>query len=158
DSGVVEPANYNSPEQTVISGERQAVEKASEIVKQMGGKVIPLKVSVPSHCSLMKPAADAFRLKLAQTPIKNINTPVVQNYTAIAHTMAPDIRENLYRQIFSPVRWFQSVLYMVEHGVDTFVEIGPKNVLSKLIQQTVPYVRVFNVEKVEDVERVLKAI
>ncbi|RME08037.1 MAG: ACP S-malonyltransferase, partial [Aquificota bacterium] len=64
----------------------------------------------------------------------------------------------LYRQIFSPVRWFQSVLYMVEHGVDTFVEIGPKNILSKLIQQTVPYVRVFNVEKVEDVERVLKAI
>jgi [acyl-carrier-protein] S-malonyltransferase len=158
DSGVVEPANYNSPEQTVISGERQAVEKASEIVKQMGGKVIPLKVSVPSHCSLMKPAADAFRLKLAQTPIRNINIPLVQNYTAIAHTMAPDIRENLYRQIFSPVRWFQSVLYMVEHGVDTFVEIGPKNILSKLIQQTVPYVRVFNVEKVEDVERVLKAI
>ncbi len=156
--GVVEPANYNSPEQTVISGEKTAVEKAGEIAKQMGGKVIPLKVSVPSHCSLMKPAADAFRLKLAQTPIKNINIPIVQNYTAKAHTMAPEIRENLYRQIFSPVRWFQSVLYMVEQGVDTFVEIGPKNVLSKLIQQTVQNVRVFNVEKVEDLEKVLKAI
>ncbi|MEJ7620428.1 MAG: ACP S-malonyltransferase, partial [Aquificaceae bacterium] len=152
--GVVEPANYNSPEQTVISGEKTAVEKAGEIAKQMGGKVIPLKVSVPSHCSLMKPAADAFRLKLAQTPIKNINIPIVQNYTAKAHTMAPEIRENLYRQIFSPVRWFQSVLYMVEQGVDTFVEIGPKNVLSKLIQQTVQNVRVFNVEKVEDLEKV----
>ncbi len=156
--GVVEPANYNSPEQTVISGEKTAVEKAGEIAKQMGGKVIPLKVSVPSHCSLMKPAADAFRLKLAQTPIRNINIPIVQNYTAKAHTMAPEIRENLYRQIFSPVRWFQSVLYMVEQGVDTFVEIGPKNVLSKLIQQTVRNVRVFNVEKVEDLEKVLKAI
>ncbi|QID34127.1 ACP S-malonyltransferase [Pampinifervens florentissimum] len=156
--GVVEPANYNSPEQTVISGEKNAVEKAGEIAKQMGGKVIPLKVSVPSHCSLMKPAADAFRLKLAQTPIKNINIPIVQNYTAKAHTMAPEIRENLYRQIFSPVRWFQSVLYMVEQGVDTFVEIGPKNVLSKLIQQTVRNVRVFNVEKVEDLEKVFKAI
>ncbi len=156
--GVVEPANYNSPEQTVISGEKTAVEKAGEIAKHMGGKVIPLKVSVPSHCSLMKPAADAFRLKLAQTPIKNINIPIVQNYTAKAHTMAPEIRENLYRQIFSPVRWFQSVLYMVEQGVDTFVEIGPKNVLSKLIQQTVQNVRVFNVEKVEDLEKVLKAI
>ncbi len=156
--GVVEPANYNSPEQTVISGEKTAVEKAGEIAKQMGGKVIPLKVSVPSHCSLMKPAADAFRLKLAQTPIKNINIPIVQNYTAKAHTMAPEIRENLYRQIFSPVRWFQSVLYMVEQGVDTFVEIGPKSVLSKLIQQTVQNVRVFNVEKVEDLEKVLKAI
>ena len=156
--GVVEPANYNSPEQTVISGEKTAVEKAGEIAKHMGGKVIPLKVSVPSHCSLMKHAADAFRLKLAQTPIKNINIPIVQNYTAKAHTMAPEIRENLYRQIFSPVRWFQSVLYMVEQGVDTFVEIGPKNVLSKLIQQTVQNVRVFNVEKVEDLEKVLKAI
>lgn len=158
DVGVVEPANYNSPEQTVISGEKQAVEKAGEIAKSMGAKVVPLKVSVPSHCSLMKPAADAFRLKLAQTPIKNISIPLVQNYTAKAHTMAPEIRENLYRQIFSSVRWFQSVLYMVEQGVDTFVEIGPKNVLSRLIQQTVPHARVFNVEKVEDVEKVLKAI
>jgi|UniRef100_A0A7C2V3G4 [acyl-carrier-protein] S-malonyltransferase len=156
--GVVEPANYNSPEQTVISGEKEAVERASQIAKEMGGKVIPLKVSVPSHCSLMKPAADTFRIKLAQTPIRNLNLPIVQNYTAKAHTMAPEIRENLYRQIFSPVRWYQSVLYMVEQGVDTFIEIGPKNVLSKLIQQTVPQVRVFNVEKVEDIEKVKRAL
>ncbi len=158
EAGIVEPANYNSPEQTVISGEKPAVEKAGQIAKEMGGKVIPLKVSVPSHCSLMKPAADAFRLKLAQTPIKNITLPLVQNYTAREHTMAPEIRENLYRQIFSPVRWYQSVLYMVEGGVDTFVEIGPKNVLSKLVQQTVPHVRVFNVEKVEDLEKVIRAL
>ncbi|HCO38732.1 MAG: ACP S-malonyltransferase [Aquificota bacterium] len=156
--GVVEPANYNSPEQTVISGEREAVERASQIAKEMGGKVIPLKVSVPSHCSLMKPAADTFKLKLAQTPIRNLNLPIVQNYTAKAHTLAPEIRENLYRQIFSPVRWYQSVLYMVEQGVDTFIEIGPKNVLSKLIQQTAPQVRVFNVEKVEDIEKVKRAL
>ncbi|SHK56377.1 ACP S-malonyltransferase [Thermocrinis minervae] len=158
DEGIVEPANYNSPEQTVIAGEKKAVEKASEIAKQMGGKVIPLKVSVPSHCSLMKSAADAFRIKLAQTPIQNVSIPIVQNYTAREHRMAPEIRENLYRQIFSPVRWYQSVLYMVQQGVDTFVEIGPKNVLSKLIQQTVPHVRVLNVEKVEHVEQVLKVL
>ncbi|MFN3947364.1 MAG: ACP S-malonyltransferase, partial [Aquificaceae bacterium] len=154
--GIVEPANYNSPEQTVISGEKNAVERASQIAKEMGGKVIPLKVSVPSHCSLMKPAADAFRLKLAQTPIKNLSMPLVQNYTARAHLMAPEVRENLYRQMFSSVKWYQSVLYMVEEGVDTFVEIGPKNVLSKLIQQTVPHVKVFNVEKLEDLEKVSK--
>ncbi|MFN3599177.1 MAG: ACP S-malonyltransferase [Aquificaceae bacterium] len=154
--GVVEPANYNSPEQTVISGEKDAVEKASQIAKEMGGKVIPLKVSVPSHCSLMKPAADAFRLKLAQTPIKNLNIPLVQNYTAKAHLMAPEVRENLYRQMFSSVKWYQSMLQMVEEGVDTFIEIGPKNVLSKLIQQTAPHVRVFNVEKLEDLEKVSK--
>ena len=156
DLGIVEPANYNSPEQTVISGEREAVEKASQICKEMGGKAIPLKVSVPSHCSLMKDAANAFRLKLAQTPMRNTSIPVVQNFTAREHSLAPEIRENLYMQIFSPVKWYQSVLYMVESlGVDTFVEIGPKNVLTKLIQQTVPHVRVFNVEKVQDMEKVL---
>jgi [acyl-carrier-protein] S-malonyltransferase len=157
--GVVEPANYNSPEQTVISGEKTAVEKAMEICKEMGGKAILLKVSVPSHCSLMKGPADAFRLKLAQTPIKNLSIPLVQNYTAREHTMAYEVRENLYRQLFSPVKWFQSVQYMVEVlGVDTFVEIGPKNVLSRLVQQTVSGVRVFNVEKVEDLEKVRKAL
>ncbi len=156
--GVVEPANYNSPQQTVISGEKSAVDKAGELAKERGARVIPLKVSVPSHCSLMKDAADAFRLKLAQTPIRNISLPLVQNYTAREHTMAHEIRDNLYRQIFSPVKWFQSVEYMVSRGVDTFVEIGPKNVLSKLIQQTVPQVRVFNIEKIEDLEKVKKAL
>lgn len=154
--GIVEPANYNSIEQTVISGEKAAVERASQIAKEMGGKVVPLKVSVPSHCSLMKPAADAFRLKLSQTPIKNLSIPLVQNYTAQAHTMAPEIRENLYKQLFSPVKWYQSVLHMVEQGVDTFIEIGPRNVLSRLVQQTVPHVRIFNVEKVEDLDKLSK--
>ncbi len=158
DAGVVEPANYNSPIQTVISGEKPAVEKASQIAKEMGGRPVPLKVSVPSHCSLMKPAADAFKLKLAQAPIQNIKIPLVQNYTAKEHTMAHEIRNNLYYQMFKPVKWYQSILYMYEKGVDTFVEIGPKNVLSKLIQQTVPEARVFNVEKPEDAEKVLKAI
>ena len=158
DAGIVEPANYNSPVQTVISGEKPAVEKASQIAKEMGGKAIPLKVSVPSHCSLMQSAAAAFKLKLAQAPIQNIKIPLVQNYTAKEHTMAHEIRNNLYYQIFKPVKWYQSVLYMYEKGVDTFIEIGPKNVLSKLIQQTIPEARVFNIEKPQDAEKVLKAI
>ncbi len=156
--GVVEPANYNSPQQTVISGEKEAVERAGELARERGARVVPLKVSVPSHCSLMRDAADAFRIKLAQTPIKNTRIPVVQNYTAREHTMAHEIRENLYRQLFSPVRWFQSVEYMANLEVDTFVEIGPKNVLSRLVQQTVPNVRVFNVEKLEDLEKVRSAL
>ncbi|MFN3813968.1 MAG: ACP S-malonyltransferase [Aquificaceae bacterium] len=154
DEGVVEPANYNSPEQTVISGQKRAVKKALQIAEAMGGRAILLKVSVPSHCSLMRPAADAFRLKLAQTPIKNLSIPLVQNYSAKDYTIAHEVRENLYRQFFSPVRWYQSILYMVERGVDTFIEIGPKNVLTRLIEKTVPSVRVFNVGKIEDVERI----
>ncbi|MGC8587795.1 MAG: ACP S-malonyltransferase [Hydrogenobaculum sp.] len=158
DVGVVEPANYNSKEQTVISGEKEAVEKAIEIAKSMGGKAIMLKVSVPSHCSLMKPAADAFRLKLAQTPIQNITIPLVSNVDAKAHTMAHEIRDNLHKQIYSSVKWYQSVEYMISQGVDTFVEIGPKNVLSKLISQIDSRVRVFNVDKLQDAENVLKAL
>jgi [Acyl-carrier-protein] S-malonyltransferase (EC 2.3.1.39) len=158
DVGVVEPANYNSKEQTVISGEKEAVEKAIEIAKSMGGKAIMLKVSVPSHCSLMKPAADAFRLKLAQTPIQNITIPLVSNVDAKAHTMAHEIRDNLHKQIYSPVKWYQSVEYMISQGVDTFVEIGPKNVLSKLISQIDSRVRVFNVDKLQDAENLLKAL
>jgi len=156
--GVVEPANYNSKEQIVISGEKQAVEKAIEIAKSMGGKAIMLKVSVPSHCSLMKGAADAFRLKLAQTPIQNINIPLVSNVDAKTHTMAHEIRDNLHKQIYSSVRWYQSVEHMIEQGVHTFVEIGPKNVLSKLISQIDNRVRVFNVDKLQDAENVLKAL
>jgi [acyl-carrier-protein] S-malonyltransferase len=158
DVGVVEPANYNSKEQTVISGEKEAVEKAIEIAKSMGGKAIMLKVSVPSHCSLMKPAADAFRLKLAQTPIQNITIPLVSNGDAKAHTMAHEIRDNLHKQIYSSVKWYQSVEYMISQGVDTFVEIGPKNVLSKLISQIDSRVRVFNVDKLQDAENVLRAL
>lgn len=158
DVGVVEPANYNSEEQTVIAGEKQALEKAIEIAKSMGGKAIMLKVSIPSHCSLMKGAADAFRLKLAQTPIQNINISLVANLDATAHTMAHEIRDCLYKQIYSPVRWYQSVKYMIEQGVDTFVEIGPKNVLSKLISQIDNRVRVFNVDKIQDAENILKVL
>jgi [Acyl-carrier-protein] S-malonyltransferase (EC 2.3.1.39) len=158
DVGVVEPANYNSKEQTVISGEKEAVEKAIEIAKSMDGKAIMLKVSVPSHCSLMKPAADAFRLKLAQTPIQNITIPLVSNVDAKAHTMAHEIRDNLHKQIYSSVKWYQSVEYMISQGVDTFVEIGPKNVLSKLISQIDSRVRVFNVDKLQDAENLLKAL
>ncbi len=156
--GVVEPANYNSPTQTVISGQRKAVEKAAEMLKEKGARIIPLKVSVPSHCSLMKSAADMFKIKLAQTPIKNTNIPIVQNFTANEHVFAHEIRENLFKQIYSPVKWYQSVEYMVNKGVDTFIEIGPKNVLTKLVQQTVKNVKTFNIEKIEDMERVLKEL
>ncbi len=156
--GKVEPANYNSPKQVVISGEREAVLYAFELAKRRGGKAIPLKVSVPSHCSLMKEASEAFSIPLAQTPIRDAQIPVVQNYTAKEHTKANEIRENLKKQLYSPVRWAQSVLYMFNRGVRTFVEVGPKKVLTKLIKQTVPEANTLNLEKVEDLEKVLKAL
>jgi len=151
--GVVEPVNFNSPVQTVVAGEAEAVKRLVKLAKSRRIKAIPLKVSVPSHSSLMREAAEKFREKLQEVRFQNAKTPVVQNYDAKPHTKAEEIRENLYLQLFNPVRWVDSVQLMVDQGVDTFVEIGPKNVLSKLIAQTVEGVKVYNVDKVEDLER-----
>ncbi len=151
--GIVEPVNFNSPIQTVVAGEADAVKKLVRLAKSKKIKAIPLKVSVPSHSSLMKEAAERFKEELQQVSFKNARTPVVQNYDAKPHTEAEEIKENLYLQLFNPVRWVESVKFMTSEGVDTFIEIGPKNVLSKLISQTVEDVKTLNVEKLEDLEK-----
>jgi len=151
--GTVEPVNFNSPVQTVVAGEAKAVKELVRLAKSKKIKAIPLKVSVPSHSSLMREAAERFKEKLREVPFKNASIPVVQNYDARPHTDAREIKENLYLQLFNPVRWVESVEYMHSQGVDTFIEIGPKNVLSKLITQTVPSVKALSVDKVEDLER-----
>ena len=151
--GLVEPVNFNSPIQTVVAGEAEAVKKLVRLAKSRKIKAIPLKVSVPSHSSLMREAAEKFKEKLQEVTFKNATTPVVQNYDAKPHTEAEEIKENLYLQLFNPVRWVESVKFMTSQGVDTFIEIGPKNVLSKLIAQTVEEVKTLNIEKVEDLEK-----
>ena len=151
--GVVEPVNFNSPVQTVVAGEAEAVKKLVKLAKSRRIKAIPLKVSVPSHSSLMREAALKFKEKLQEVPFRDAKVPVVQNYDAKPHTKGEEIRENLYLQLFNPVRWVESVLFMTSSGVDTFIEIGPKNVLSKLIAQTVDGVKTCNLDKVEDLEK-----
>jgi len=151
--GLVEPVNFNSPLQTVVAGEVDAVKKLVRLAKSRKIKAIPLKVSVPSHSSLMREAAEKFKEKLQEVTFKNAITPVVQNYDAKPHTEAEEIKENLYLQLFNPVRWVESVKFMTSQGVDIFIEIGPKNVLSKLINQTVENVQTLNIEKVEDLEK-----
>ena len=151
--GIVEPVNFNSPVQTVVAGEAEAVKRLVKLAKSRRIKAIPLKVSVPSHSSLMREAAEKFREELQKVDFKNAKIPVVQNYDAKPHTEADEIRENLYLQLFNPVRWVESVKFMTSNVVDTFVEIGPKNVLSKLISQTVEGVKVCNLDKVGDLEK-----
>ncbi len=151
--GVVEPVNFNSPVQTVVAGEAEAVKRLVKLAKSRRIKAIPLKVSVPSHSSLMREAAEKFKEELQKVEFKNAKIPVVQNYDAKPHTEADEIRENLYLQLFNPVRWVESIEFMTSNGVDTFVEIGPKNVLSKLISQTVEGVKVCSLDKVEDLEK-----
>ncbi len=152
--GIVEPANYNSPQQTVIAGEKEAVERASEALKTRGAKrVVMLNVSAPFHCSLMKPAAERLKCVLDGIGFSNAKVPVVSNVLAEAVTEADRERKLLVEQVVSPVKWYQGVLYMKDAGVDTFIEIGPSKVLTGLIKKTDRKLRAFNIEKPEDLEK-----
>lgn len=134
--GVATPANYNSPDQVVIAGETAAVAAAAAACREAGARrVIPLDVSVPSHCPLMAPAGDALAQLLDAVALAAPNAPVVQNFDA---AVAPDvvtIRHNLLRQLVSPVRWSASVVSMANAGLHTFVECGPGNTLAGLARR-----------------------
>jgi [acyl-carrier-protein] S-malonyltransferase len=130
---VVTPVNFNSPGQVVIAGHAEAVARASELCKQAGAKrALPLPVSVPSHCSLMKPAAEKLVEVLNAIEVKTPIIPVVQNVTAKVETNAADIRQNLLAQLYSPVLWVDCINAMVKAGVTTTVECGPGKVLCGL--------------------------
>lgn len=130
---VVSPVNYNCPGQVVIAGEKDAVERAIIACKEAGAKrAIPLPVSVPSHCSLMKPAADKLAAALANISISMPEIPVVQNVAASPSQNVEQLAANLVAQLYSPVLWTDSVQAMVAQGVDVIVECGPGKVLSGL--------------------------
>ncbi len=130
---VVSPANFNSPGQIVISGHAGAVERTCAAIKDKGGRAIPLKVSAPFHCALMEPAATKLDGFLRDVQFSAPSPAVVTNVEASPNTDAARIRQLLVRQVTSPVRWTDSVTYMVENGVKTFIEFGPGNVLAGLI-------------------------
>lgn len=130
--GVVEIANMNALEQTVISGEAKAVETASEKLKSEGARIIPLKVSAPFHCSLMKPAADSLAKDLAQTEFAKPSLNIVCNVTADVLDISK-ARDLLQQQVTAPVRWVESVLKLQALGATTFLEFGSGKVLSGLV-------------------------
>lgn len=132
----VQLANLNCPGQIVISGSKEGVERASQLAKEKGAKrVIPLDVSGPFHSSLMKPAAAKLADVLSTIAIANAEIPVIANVTAEPMTEKETIQQLLIEQLYSPVRWEQSVEKMIELGVNTFVEIGPGKVLSGLVKK-----------------------
>jgi len=146
-------ANDNSPEQIVLAGRKPALEQASRLACQRGARrAIPLAVSIAGHCPLMAPAARALAFALDQVHMAGASVPVVANATALPVVDPPDIRAALLEQLTSPVRWVDTVHYMVAHGVDTFVEIGPKSVLRRLISQIDPSVRTRYVGSIADFE------
>jgi [acyl-carrier-protein] S-malonyltransferase len=133
DHGIVRPANYNSPGQTVISGELAALSAAIELAVERGArKVVRLAISIASHSPLMRRAAEHFNPVLSQVRLYDAAVPVIANISAKAITSADDIRRELSEQITSSVRWSQSIRAMAEAGVHTVVEVGPGEVLSGL--------------------------
>jgi [acyl-carrier-protein] S-malonyltransferase len=133
---VVEAVNFNDPGQTVIAGSKEAVEKACEVLKAMGAKrALNLPVSAPFHSSLMKPAAEKLKEKLAATIFAMPEIPVVNNIDVTFETDAGRIRDALYRQAFGPVRWVECVQAIKAKGVSTVVECGPGKVLAGMVKR-----------------------
>lgn len=133
---VVSPVNYNSPGQVVIAGHKDAVERASALCKEAGAKrALPLAVSVPSHCSLMVPAAEKLSAQLDNTTVNEPTIPVVNNVDVAIADTAEQIKDALKRQLFSPVRWTETVQFLASNDVTTQIEIGPGKVLSGLAKR-----------------------
>ena len=151
----VEIANINCPGQIVISGVKDDVARAAEILTELGARrVVPLTVSGAFHSTLMKPAADAFAVRLAETPFARAEVPVVQNSTTEPATEPEALLAGLVPQMAGPVLWQDSVAEMANRGVDTFVEAGPGTVLKGLVRRTAAEAKVLAVDDEKDREEI----
>ncbi len=149
-----EVANYNSREQIVITGAADKVDAACQILRDDESlRIIPLDVSGAFHSSLMQPAAEKFREALKDISIKAPLYPIISNVDGQPATQPKKIRENLAKQITSSVQWVASIQWMIREGVKDFIEIGPGRVLSGLVKKIDPAVRVNNIQKPEDIEK-----
>lgn len=154
-SGIVSPANYNTPAQIVIGGEVAAVDEAVELLKEAGVKrMIPLNVSGPFHTALLKPASDQLALALEQVDFADFRVPLVGNTQATV-MKKDEIRFLLTRQVMEPVRFYESIATMQEAGVTKFIEIGPGKILSGFVKKIDKTVHVVAIEDIEGLQIVL---
>lgn len=159
DHQVVAPANLNSPEQTVISGDAAAVKRAVELASQAGAKrAVILAVSAPFHCVLMAPAQQRLEPDLKAASFHDLRFPLVTNVEAEAISTGAEAREALIQQVTEPVHWLDSIHEMIEAGVTIFVEVGPGKVLSGLLRQIDRSVRALNVEDATSLQATLEKI
>jgi [acyl-carrier-protein] S-malonyltransferase len=156
---VVVPANINSPGQVVIAGHTGAVERAMDLCKAKGAKrTLRLPVSAPFHCPLMMPAQERLAGLLEHIAFRDPSVPLVNNADALPVRSAASCRDGLVRQVSAPVRWEESVQELVRQGVDTFVEVGPGQVLSGLVKKIERGARVLNVEDPASLEATVTAL
>ncbi len=158
-NGVLAVANHNTAEQTVITGEKEPVLRAAELAKQRTGRAVALKVSGAWHCDLMKGAVDEFRQFMEDIPFSEPNSSMLFNATAKKESSPEEMKNIMARQLISPVRWYDIMIAMLEDGIDTFVEVGPKNVLAGLLKKTVPAdkeVKIYNVQDTQSLNKFLE--
>lgn len=156
-AGIVVPANYNMPGQIVIAGEVAAVEKAEEILTELGAKrVIRLNVSGPFHTSLLEPASLKLEQALKEVHIEEMKIPVITNLTGREIPAKSEIIPTLVAQVKSPVYWEDSIETMIESGINTFIEVGPGRSLSSFIKKISREVTVQNVENLKTLEKIQK--
>jgi len=150
--GVCEIANDNADGQVIVSGDKQSITRFQDLLKSKNIKFIPLKVSAPFHCLLMKPAADNMRDKINNT---NFNTPkikIINNVTAKPEENIDKIKKLLVDQIYSTVRWRESLINMHNDGVNNFIEIGPGKVLTGMAKRTIKGANYFSINSITDIK------
>ncbi|MGB7924688.1 MAG: ACP S-malonyltransferase [Pyrinomonadaceae bacterium] len=153
------PANINTPNQIVIAGDATAIDRAIELLKERGAKrAIKLKVSAPFHCALMNPAQERLAADLEEVAFQDLSVPLVTNVDASPITKGDEARDALTRQVSSPVRWQESVEFLIREGVETFVEVGPGKVLSGLVRQIERSARCLNVEDAASLRATREAV
>ena len=150
--GICEIANDNADGQVIVSGDKERVEIFQKTLKEKKIKSIPLKVSAPFHCSLMKPAAKIMEEKINNTNFKEPRFKIINNVNASPETNPENIKLLLIDQIFSTVRWRESILNMKEAGVKNFIEIGPGKVLTGMVKRTVKDVNSFSINSIADIK------
>ncbi|MGG4112371.1 ACP S-malonyltransferase [Bacillus subtilis] len=159
EGNLVQLANLNCPGQIVISGTAKGVELASELAKENGAKrAIPLEVSGPFHSELLKPAAEKLKEVLDACDIKDADVPVISNVSADVMTEKADIKEKLIEQLYSPVRFEESINKLIAEGVTTFIEIGPGKVLSGLVKKVNRRLKTIAVSDPETIELAIQTL
>jgi [acyl-carrier-protein] S-malonyltransferase len=151
---IVTTANLNSPDQVVIAGNRAAVERAMELAKAAGAKrVVPLPVSAPFHCPLMKPAQERLRADLDGVEFRDLLVPLINNWQAAEVRTGGEAREGLYQQVPNPVRWVESMERLAASGVDRWFEVGAGSVLTGLLRTIVPGSKCITFGEAKDIEK-----
>ena len=161
DKDTLAVANHNTAEQIVITGEKEPLSRAIQLVKERKGKAIPLKVSGAWHSNLMEGAVGDFRGFMEDIPFSRPESPVLFNATAKSETDPERIKDIMARQLVNPVKWYDIIVNMLNDGVDLFVEVGPKKVLTGLLKKIVPSkkdIEIYNVEGLQGLEAFLKEI